>query len=95
MNNPLRTVAIAAVSIALLATCHGRGGEPGDAWETRTREWLARIQRLAADFLAGRAAVDPMPDACKYCHVISVCRISDRGAGLVPGNDAAGAAADE
>ncbi|MGH8139778.1 MAG: PD-(D/E)XK nuclease family protein [Steroidobacteraceae bacterium] len=54
------------------------GMDPGDAWESHTREWLARIERLACEFLAGRAEVAPKPHACDYCHVMSVCRISER-----------------
>jgi probable DNA repair protein len=56
------------------------GGEAGDAWALRQREWRSRIEQLAADFLAGRALVDPKPGACDFCHVASVCRIADRGA---------------
>jgi RecB family exonuclease len=54
------------------------GTDPLDAWPTRRQEWLARIEHLAADFLAGRAVVDPKPGACDYCHVASICRIADR-----------------
>jgi ATP-dependent helicase/nuclease subunit B len=54
------------------------GIDPLDAWPTRRKEWLSRIERLAADFLAGRAVVDPKPGACDYCHVASICRIADR-----------------
>jgi hypothetical protein len=39
---------------------------------------LARVEQMAADFLAGRAVVDPKPGACDYCHVASICRIADR-----------------
>jgi len=62
-----------------------RGVEPpagnfsGDAWQLRTGEWLACIERLANSFLAGRADVDPKMGACDYCHAVSVCRVSDRG----------------
>jgi probable DNA repair protein len=57
----------------------GPGGEfEGDAWETRTSQWRARLEGLAAAFLAGRATVDPKPGACDYCHAIGLCRISDR-----------------
>jgi RecB family exonuclease len=55
------------------------GGKSDDAWEIRTQEWLARIEQLATDFLAGRASVDPKPNACDYCHIVSVCRVADRG----------------
>ena len=56
------------------------GSDSADAWQIRTQEWLALVEHLASDFIAGRAAVDPKPGACEYCQVISVCRISDRGA---------------
>jgi ATP-dependent helicase/nuclease subunit B len=62
------------------------GTDPLDAWPIRRREWLSRVEHLAADFLAGRAVVDPKPGACDYCHVASICRISDRAAAA--GNDA-------
>lgn len=62
----------------------GPGGEfSGDAWQLRTREWLACIERLASEFLAGRASVDPKPGACDYCHAVGICRISDRGMDVV------------
>ena len=54
------------------------GTAPEEAWPIRRQEWLGRIENLAADFLAGRAVVDPKPGACDYCHVASVCRIADQ-----------------
>ena len=58
-------------------------GTPADeAWPLWRKEWLSRIENLAAAFIAGRAAVDPKAGACDYCHVASVCRIADQqGAG--------------
>jgi hypothetical protein len=62
-----------------------RGVEPpvgdgsGDPWQVRRREWMARVERLAESFLAGRAVVDPKPGACDWCHAVSVCRVSDGG----------------
>ena len=59
-------------------TCvKGPEGQPEDAWQLRVREWRAVVERLARDFAAGRAPVDPMPRACDYCHVASVCRVGD------------------
>jgi ATP-dependent helicase/nuclease subunit B len=55
------------------------GTDSGAAWQIRRLEWLACVERLASSFVAGRAAVDPKPGACDYCHAVSVCRISDRG----------------
>ena len=54
------------------------GTAPDQAWPFWRSEWLRRIESLAADFIAGRAAVDPKAGACDYCHVASVCRIADR-----------------
>jgi ATP-dependent helicase/nuclease subunit B len=62
------------------------GADPVDAWPTRRQEWLSRVEHLAADFLSGRAAVDPKPGACDYCHVASICRISDHA--IATGSDA-------
>ncbi len=62
-------------------------GEPSDeAWAIRQSEWEARVEHLVEDFLAGRAAVDPRPKACEYCHVVSVCRIADEGSDAVEKN---------
>jgi hypothetical protein len=47
--------------------------------------WSQRIERLAADFAAGRAEVAPTARACKSCHLQSLCRIPgalDEGAHL-------------
>ena len=54
------------------------GTPPDQAWPFWRSEWLRRIESLAADFIAGRAAVDPKAGACDYCHVASVCRIADQ-----------------
>jgi RecB family exonuclease len=54
------------------------GTSSDQAWPFWRREWLSRIERLAAGFVAGRAAVDPKAGACDYCHVASVCRIADQ-----------------
>ncbi len=71
-----------ACSSALLPKVRGVeppfGTDTADAWSMRREEWLSRVERLAADFVAGRASVDPKPGACDYCHVASVCRIADR-----------------
>lgn len=64
------------------------GTDPSNAWPSRRKEWLSRIEQLAAAFLAGRAALDPKPGACDYCHVSSICRIADRG--LASENDGPG-----
>lgn len=52
-------------------------GQSQDAWPSRVREWRDLVERLAVAFAAGQAAVDPKPHACDFCHVASVCRVSD------------------
>jgi probable DNA repair protein len=57
----------------------GRGRERAGAqelpWPVLQGAWRERIAALVRAFLAGEAQVDPKPDACKYCHVIDICRI--------------------
>ncbi|HEX4267246.1 MAG TPA: PD-(D/E)XK nuclease family protein [Steroidobacteraceae bacterium] len=60
-----------------VAGVKGPEGRSEDAWQTRVSEWRTVVERLARDFAAGRASVDPMPRACDYCHVASVCRVGD------------------
>jgi hypothetical protein len=56
----------------------GGSAESGAAWRLRQQEWREVIERLAAGFVAGDAAVDPQQGACKYCPSKSVCRIAER-----------------
>jgi hypothetical protein len=37
--------------------------------------WRERIDRLAREFREGRAAVDPLPTACRTCHLHGLCRV--------------------
>jgi probable DNA repair protein len=60
--------------------------EEVDPWSYWQREWRKRIEHLAADFVAGRAPVDPRPKACEWCQVVSICRISDASATAVEQN---------
>ncbi len=60
-----------------VAGVKGPEGRSEDAWQLRVHEWRAVVERLARDFAAGRAPVDPLPRACDYCHVASVCRVGD------------------
>ena len=40
-----------------------------------TQVWARRIENLAADFAAGRAAVAPTVRACKSCRLHGLCRV--------------------
>ncbi len=55
-----------------------------EAWPARVKEWRGQVQRLARDFAAGQARLDPKPGACEYCHLGSLCRVGDRGPGSGP-----------
>ncbi|HEY6514671.1 MAG TPA: PD-(D/E)XK nuclease family protein [Steroidobacteraceae bacterium] len=48
-----------------------------ELWPSRVAQWRGIIERLASDFGAGQAAVDPKPRACDFCHVAPVCRVGD------------------
>ncbi len=53
--------------------------------------WSQRVERLAADFSAGRAVVAPTLKACKSCRLQGLCRVP---AALENGADFAGEGAD-
>jgi ATP-dependent helicase/nuclease subunit B len=68
----------------------GRAGAPGAAWPQLLAHWRSVLERLVGDFSAGRADVDPLPDACETCPLPMLCRIdSARVLELSAGNDAA------
>jgi probable DNA repair protein len=53
------------------------------SWEALLAHWEAVITRLANEFSRGQAQVDPLPNACRYCHLSTVCRVSEQAeAGL-------------
>jgi RecB family exonuclease len=57
-------------------------GASGQRWQEQTVRWRGTIERLAADFVAGAATLDPMQNACRICHLHAFCRIAD-----APGDD--------
>jgi len=48
-----------------------------DSWESLLAHWHVGLTALADDFAAGKAAIDPLPQACQYCSLASVCRIDE------------------
>jgi len=50
---------------------------PHTGWTGLLQHWQAVIERLADEFADGRADVDPLPNACRYCHLASMCRIGE------------------
>jgi len=53
-------------------------------WDEMTDYWKTRIQFLADGFFAGETTVDPLEGTatCRYCHLQTLCRISERETGL-------------
>ncbi len=63
----------------------GRLRQAADSWEAQLAAWRDELERLARDFAAGTAAVDPKPRACDYCDQQPLCRIHEREGG--PGEE--------
>jgi probable DNA repair protein len=53
---------------------------PAPGWDEQRALWRAELERLAGDFAAGNAAVDPKkpPHTCRNCDLQPLCRISER-----------------
>ena len=49
----------------------------GFSWGEIIAHWRAWLERLAGDFAAGRADVDPKlaADTCRHCHLSALCRV--------------------
>ncbi|GAB3275986.1 PD-(D/E)XK nuclease family protein [Parahaliea aestuarii] len=63
--------------------------EPLDSWPELLERWHETVQRLAQEFLAGEAAVDPLNSgSCTYCGLQSLCRIGVTGEGAAPEEEA-------
>jgi ATP-dependent helicase/nuclease subunit B len=58
--------------------------------EAQEAEWRAEIQRLATDFVAGRADVNPRdyPRTCEHCGLEAICRIREQEDLLSPDDEA-------
>lgn len=54
-----------------------RPGHPLD-WPSLLTYWRSTLTQLAEDFVAGQAAVDPLPQECSNCHLSAFCRIDER-----------------
>jgi len=46
-------------------------------WEAEALRWNEEIGQLVTRFVGGDAQVDPLKDACLYCHLPSLCRITE------------------
>ena len=46
-----------------------------DSWDELLTHWHTVLHSLVTAFVSGDAAVDPLPKACDYCGLQSVCRV--------------------
>jgi RecB family exonuclease len=46
-------------------------------WSDYLQNRIEVVERLAESFVAGEAAVDPLPGACQYCGVTPFCRVNE------------------
>ncbi|MGZ9076552.1 MAG: PD-(D/E)XK nuclease family protein, partial [Burkholderiaceae bacterium] len=64
---------------------HWKGQHP--TWGALVDHWSNVLERLAMQFAAGDAAVDPkrLPQTCRYCDLPTLCRINERGGAVTAG----------
>ncbi|MBX3664370.1 MAG: PD-(D/E)XK nuclease family protein [Burkholderiales bacterium] len=57
---------------------------PYDDWDGLVAAWRDELERLAGQFAAGAAVVDPkrQPQTCRFCDLGPLCRIRERSAGM-------------
>jgi probable DNA repair protein len=53
-------------------------GDPSD-WQALQDRWRFTLTRLAERYVAGEAAVDPLPGECDMCHLSTLCRNHELG----------------
>ncbi|MEL0048126.1 MAG: PD-(D/E)XK nuclease family protein [Gammaproteobacteria bacterium] len=47
-------------------------------WEQQRNQWADQLATLSESIEAGDAAVNPQPNACRYCHLKSLCRVDEK-----------------
>ncbi len=55
----------------------GQSAEVRKDWSLFIAQSQAEVQRLAAEFVEGYAAVDPIKGACEYCRITPFCRVNE------------------
>ena len=84
------TVYLTAARVSFKGIADQKGRVPGvdglktadaataaQAWQDQIARWRSHVEALTRDFLAGRAEVDPVEQACRTCHLHCFCRIAD------------------
>lgn len=44
------------------------------AWQLELEKWLLGLARIATEYIAGHAPVQPAVDVCRHCHLTVLCR---------------------
>ena len=90
---------VANAQTTLIATLNGTSGlVKNPLTPAQLSDWRRAIERLARDFIAGRADVDPReyPETCERCGLYTLCRVREREDGQEPEEEEyAGEVADE
>jgi probable DNA repair protein len=69
-----RTAVAPGISTDIGKSVRNRSDAPD--WESLNEEWRAHLERLAREFLAGEARVDPLsPASCAWCNLQPLCRV--------------------
>lgn len=66
-----------AVGYGRQAHFGGKCEVPDKEWKKQLQEWSNTVHKLAREFEAGYAPVDPRKDACTYCEMKPICRIAE------------------
>ncbi len=56
----------------------GNAAEVRKDWPSFLEESRAEVERIATEFVAGYAAVDPVHHACEYCRMKPICRVNEK-----------------
>ena len=72
-------LAVAAAASLLLSACVEFSAFETDLDDDECDHNARNLERLAAEYAAGHAVVDPERDACRYCHLPMLCRIDELG----------------
>ena len=57
---------------------HQKQAKSFDSWDSMLNGWRATLEKLAGDFVAGVASVDPKTSStCRYCELPGICRINE------------------
>ena len=54
-------------------------------WDALQTHWHAVLEEIVSSYAQGHARVDPLPQECRTCHLMSLCRIKDQPANAESG----------